>query len=85
MSKLMPWMLLASMLFAGACGSSEEEAAPAAEPQEVATEPAVAEGDPSDEELPVPEDFEAEAEAEINAENFAEELDSLAAEIESDG
>ena len=44
----------------------------------------VAEAEPTEEEIPIAEDFADEAEGDINAENYAAELDTLAAEIEGE-
>jgi len=44
----------------------------------------VAEAEPTEEELPIPEDFADEAEESISDENYAAQLDELEAEIEAD-
>ncbi len=58
-------------------GIAEDEASLAAE-----QEPPGPEAEPAAEEVPVPEDFEQEAEVSINEENYQRELDKLAQEIE---
>jgi len=93
-------ILLAAGLLALGCSqrSNEPSEAPAEEQPsaEDTTDGAAAEapptgdaaaaGDagPSEEEVPVAEDFEEEAEGEISGENYRAELDRLAAEIEGD-
>lgn len=66
-----------------ACGSEER---PKAEPQPLSVpgSPAkVSDAQPTADELPVPEDFEAEAEREITRDNARTELDAIERELES--
>ena len=67
-----------------ACGGEERpkaEPAPLPAAAQPAAEPIAAPPEPSAEELPVPEDFEPEAETKITAANYREELDRLEREI----
>ena len=72
-----------------ACGEEEpatEEPAteePAAETAEAETAEAEVD-EPTADEVPIPEDFEEEAVAQITPQNYESELDALAAEIEAD-
>jgi len=80
--------LLVSVFALAACGKQAEEA-PAPEPAPVApaTAPAAATPDPATEptaeEIPVAEDFEAEVTAEINPDNYMAELDAIEKELDS--
>jgi hypothetical protein len=87
MKQLAPITLAALIALLG-CGEQERpkaEPAPLPPPALPAPEPEPAapriELEPNADELPVPEDFEPEAEAEITAANYREELDKLEREI----
>ncbi len=81
------WLLIAALAFPVACGGEEPAEDPAPEEpvqEEPIEEEPVAEAEPTEEEIPIPEDFEDEAAAEITADNFASVLDELEAEINAD-
>lgn len=64
--------------------ATEETPAPAVAPAEEAPDPAAKpaeEAEPAAEELPAPEDFEAEANEEITDENLEKELESMEKEL----
>jgi hypothetical protein len=84
-------MLCASACLAFGCGNDER---PPSEPAPVAPPPAPAapaaapsvpdSQDPSAEELPLPEDFEPEAEQQINDSNFKSQLDAIEKEMDAE-
>jgi len=77
------WMLILSLVVPFyACGGEEESPEPEPiEEVEQETPEEVAEVDPTEDEIPIAEDFEDEAESEITAENYASVLDELEAEV----
>ena len=87
-------MLIGALMFAlTACPKASEEEtsggiveseAAQATGEETPPAPPVEEPEPSPDEVPVPEDFDDEAEASINKDNYKKEIDLLAAEIEKE-
>lgn len=81
------WISLMAVVALSACSGSKE-AEPAAPPityQEMPAPPSqAAKHEPTAVEVPVAEDFDEASEAEINADNFKQELDRLEAEINAD-
>jgi len=83
---LITWLGLALLI---ACGSDPRPAAEPAPPAPAVPAPAVqqapiAEVEPSAAELPLPDDFAAEAEQEVTSENLHAQLDNLEKEIQAD-
>ena len=88
MTSLLRWSLVGALLFGLAGGGEEEASEPEdtvenaeaeAEEEEPAEEPVA---EPTAEEVPIPEDFEEEAEESITAENYGDALDAIEAELE---
>jgi hypothetical protein len=73
-------MLAMIGLAVSAC-KKEESSAP--DPRAVAHSKTMSPDQPSSAQLPVPEDFEAEAEREITEDNYKDALDTIAKEIEA--
>lgn len=90
-SRQLVLLVAAALLCVSACskdvveetsgGLSEDEASSVAEPEQQAA-PSEPEAEPAAEEVPVAEDFQQQAESSINDENYRQELDQLAREIE---
>jgi len=74
------WIVIALAACLAACGDETTEPA-ATEPVATAPTPAPAPAAPSAEEVPVPEDFAARAESEVNEQNFRDQLAGIETEL----